>query len=143
MPRITSQIGKRMGIALVSTVLLLLIYLPARPMPFDVERWQKPDDHTVGGRRAHIGYGSRIRMMDDVLGKLYLGMPITEGLTLLGYGDTQGGGGSGNTGAYQEEGYALVRYPSELPWALLRWGGLDPYLYVRYENNRLVRVTIQ
>lgn len=78
-------------------------------------------------------------MVDHVLRELHPGMPLSEGLTLLGYGDTQGGGGS-----EQVEGYALVYLPSvELPWLLLRWGTVNPYLYVRYENGKLVSATIK
>lgn len=143
MLRITSQIGRRLRIALISTTLLLLIYLPVRPIPFDAERWQQPDKHFTGRGRAQVRDGSRVRMVDDVFRKLHSGMPISEGLTLLGYGDTQLLKTKRGTGVVQEEGYALVRSPFELPWAIVRWMRLDPYLYVRYENDRLVRVTIQ
>lgn len=84
-------------------------------------------------------------MVDRLLAdELHPGLSIREGRNLLGDPDTEGSGSNSTSGSYQVDGYSLVHMPvTELPSVLARWRTADPYLYVRYENGKLVTATVE
>ena len=145
MIKITPLRSRRIRIILVATALvLLLMYSKVRPTPFDSERWKQFHQHYTGFGEIPNSDCTRARMVDELLRKLHPGMPISEGLALLGNGESVGGGSTSHTIAYVEHGYALTHLPLiELPWVLSRWRAENPYLYVRYENGKLVSTTIE
>jgi hypothetical protein len=87
----------------------------------------------------------RLRLVDSLLNShLRPGMSRAEGRALLGEPETSGSGGTSKAGTYQKDGYALVFSPVlTLPSVLLRWRTESPYLYVRYENDQLVRAEVK
>ena len=83
--------------------------------------------------------------MVDSLVRNYLqtGMSPAAVRRLLGEPETQGGSGSsGNT--TQDDGYALTYSPLlQLPALMLKWRSKNPYLYVRYENGKLIKTEVK
>ena len=133
--RVTARTKVLMGVALVLYLLNVL-----SPRPFSASEWKAFHSNYRGMGISPPDDIRRARMVDSLRkSHLRVGMTPTEGRILLGTPETEGGDGSS-----QDDGYALTYSPLFwLPGILLRWGRVNPYLYVRYENGKLVRTEVQ
>ena len=132
--------------ALVGAVLMAyLLLFSLSPRSFVASEWQAVHSNYTGMGFAPPDDIRRARMVDSLLkSHVRVGMSPADGRSLLGKPETEGGGGKSRTEWYQEDGYALTHSPlARLPAVLLKWHTDNPYLYVRYENGKLVSAEVK